>query len=280
MNSPMNAIFNLNSFSKCVAVALGIAGATTAFATPTIYLEVGSAYGSNQKNPYQNGDAGEFTALSSTLGVPSGYAAGATFTIPAGGYDAGVTGFETFCIEDNTYFWVNTTYDYAVTSNVWIPAGGAVAGNNGVPFTTTPLSAGSAWLYEQFATEDLAGYNYSNTADRLADAGLLQQAIWEIQGSPAEGSSPPAVDYSNPYVELVLAHFTTLANARLAAGNTYGVSVLDLYSTDSNGNINGVYQDQLVYQGVPDNGSTIALLGVALLGLVAVGRRFGKPARA
>jgi hypothetical protein len=272
-------------FSNCLSrlrlPLLGLVVVAPAFATDTVYLEVGHAYGGNQQNPYQASDGGEFTALTNT-GIPAGYSSLATLTIPNGGYDAGVTGFETFCIEDQTYFYVGTTYDYQVSSDIWIPAGGAVEGNNGTPYTTTPLSAGAAWLYEQFATgllgtaADASLYNYTNTAARLADAGALQTALWELQGNPADPTDVVNLSTSNnAFVNLAISALGSVANTQVAAGDTYGVQVMDLYSTDSNGNINGVYQDQLIYTGphVPETSATIALLGLGLLGLAAAGRR-------
>src|SRR5580658_8072661 len=84
---------------------------TVAFGQQTVYLGVGPGYGGT--NPYQDNDGGEFTALLDTNGVPNpvpaGYSSLATLAVN------GVTGFETFCLEDAVDFWVGTTYDYEVT---------------------------------------------------------------------------------------------------------------------------------------------------------------------
>ncbi len=132
------------------------------------------------------------------------------------------------------------------------------------------MSVGVAWLYQQFATGALSGYNYANPADRLVNAGQLQAAIWELQG-PSADPDQTSVDLTNPFVSLAVAHFGgAVGNATAAeAANEFSVSVLDLYSTDGDGQINGVYQDQLIYTNnpVPDAASSAALLALALLAI-------------
>jgi hypothetical protein len=250
-----------------VALAALLVTNTVALGQQTAYLGVGPAYGGT--NPYQDNDGGEFTALLDTNGVPNpvpaGYSSLATLAVN------GVTGFETFCLEDAVDFWVGTTYDYEVTPDIQVPIGAQNgAGYSG--YTDEALSQGTAWLYEQFATGDLAGYNYTNATARLADAGVLQETIWFLQGE-----APPPTN--TVYLADMETEFSTLPDALQAeTPNEFGVNVIDLYSTGANGAINGVYQDQLIFTGVPDGATTIGLLGIALLVLAFLKRRSPTPA--
>ncbi|HZZ18778.1 MAG TPA: hypothetical protein VFE25_05390 [Opitutaceae bacterium] len=260
------------------ATTLAIAAASTALANGTVFLEVGPQYG--EANPYQYGDGGEFTALTTGLNntvglktglpagsqVPDGYASVATYKVGS------VVGFETFCIEDQVDFNVGGTYNYSIG-----------LGLQQSTATVKSLSSGAAWLYEEFATGQLAGYDYNtgndttDAAKRLADAGLLQATLWALQGEPGDPNIPyntnPATNFA---LADILAHFGSFANAQTIAdptnGNdpTYGVVLLEL--TDGNGN---AAQDQLVYWGapVPDAATTALLVGGALIGMALFARR-------
>ena len=263
---------------KILLAATVLLGATSsALADGTIYLEVGKNYG--QSNPYQYGDGGEFTALTTGLNntvglktglpvgsqVPDGYASVATLQVGS------VVGFETFCIEDQVDFSVGGTYNYGIGLSLQQSTA-----------SIKSLTAGAAWLYEEFATGQLAGYDYNtgndptDAAKRLADAGLLQATLWALQGEPGDSNVPynnnPATNFA---LADILSQFTTFSNAQNIADPTntndptYGVVVLELT------NSNGIAQDQLVYwgSGVPDNGTTALLIGGSLLGLALIKRR-------
>jgi hypothetical protein len=261
------------------AAAILMAAATAAHATGgTIYLEVGPNYG--QQNPYQFGDGGEFTAVTTGLTVPltpgtdapDGYAADATYKVSGiPGFSGSVTGFETFCVEDQVDFYVGNTYSYTL-GTPGIGAGAVIQQTGG------SLTAGAAWLYEQFSIGKLQNFDYNLGNDptdataRLDDAGLLQATLWALQGEPAD-SNVPLDPSTNPFLAEVTAHFGgSFAAAQVTANSSYGVSVLEL--TNSAGQI---AQDQLIYWGppanVPDNGATALLIGVSMIGLVAVSRR-------
>ena len=238
-----------------MAAGAVFAAAASAYANGTIFLEVGPQYGGT--NPYQYADGGEFTALTTGLPskVPAGYSSLATFAVK------GVTGFETFCIEDQVDFYVGHTYNYSLGMSIQQSTA-----------SVKQLSAGVAWLYEDFATGAAAGafgYNYTNAATRKTDAGQLQALIWALQGEPNDPNNP-FNSATNIFYSSIISHFGTFAKAQVAASSSYGVQVLEL--TDSNG---GIAQDQLIYTGgsVPDNGTTAVLIGVSLLGLVLISRR-------
>jgi len=278
-----------------------VAASSAALANGTVYLEVGSGW--SQANPYQYGNGGEFTATvtgfeaaavaagaagpatanspiplyPSTPGgynVPAGYSSAATFSYNGG--SGTVEGFETFCIEDQVDFSPGTTYNYTIGNTITQSSAGI-----------TTLTAGAAWLYEQFSLGTLAGFNYTDQAQRIVDAGILQSTLWALQGEPGDGSVPyistPGLATSTTYGlndNFALQdldnniQFGSLAGAQgtVDTFNQYGVSVLQLW--DSNG---GAAQDQLVYWGtppsVPDNSTTALLIGVSLVGLALFSRR-------
>ena len=220
----------------------------------------------NSNISYSNG--GEFVVTSATLSNSS-YAAGAK---------SGST-FDTFCVDYSEEFYPGATYDYTL-------------GNNILGLSRSdPLNVGTAWLYQQFATGALGGYNYAS-ANNLANAGYLQQAIWFFQedalfesGVAGAGAGTDKYNSSNTYENLVLNHFeggTTsaditalLGTANVAGG--YGVQVIVTGTGyDTHGNITGFAQPQLYYH-VPENGTTVALLGFAFVALVGVRRWIRKP---
>lgn len=172
--------------------------------------------------------------------------------------------FATFCLERNELITLGGTYDYFMN-----PAGsvnGGVGGGN-----PDPISQGTAFLYRQFALGTLAGYDYLG-ANRVTDAGYLQDAFWFLENEFENDSIPLNRAPANPFLAAVAAQYGTLENARL--DNTlYPVYALNLSTLDANGNRIAV-QDVLVYAPtVPDGGTTSILLGASLLGLMAIRRR-------
>ncbi len=102
----------------------------------------------------------------------------------------------------------------------------------------------------------LADYAWSGSA-RLDSAYALQQTLWWLQGF---GIQP-----TNPFSQAVLAHFGTYEIARGGSATEWGVYAVDLYTRDADA------QDMLVF--VPDGGTTLMLLGGALMGIGALRRK-------
>ena len=201
----------------------------------------------NTYGPYQSGSGGEFTLLASgpTLtGLVSLYLSGTTSDILQSGT------FQSICLEQQEYIALNTIYNVSLSDRaVW---GGVGPGGD-------PISQGTAYLYYQFATGTLPGYDYS-LPGRLASAAALQNAIWYL-----EGEIGPV---SNPFVTLVTTQFGSFANAQLDNNNAYPVAVLNLTSVGTGTRA----QDQLILTPVPEP-LTLLLLGLGLVGVAGIRRK-------
>jgi hypothetical protein len=162
--------------------------------------------------------------------------------------------FQTFCLEHNEG---SANPAFFVVGSGTVMEGDVVA---------DPISQGTAWLYAQFARGVLADYF---TASRLANAVLLQNAIWALE-NPAFGTP-----VGNPYYDAALLNGGTTPAPVGFAG------VYTLINFDSaahrdafvqGGPAVGSRQDYLYF--VPDGGATLMLLGGALMGLGALRRKF------
>jgi len=118
----------------------------------------------------------------------------------------------------------------------------------------------------------LTGYDYNtaNTASdkalRKTDAGLLQAAIWWLQGNQTynDGSYQIPSTSNNPFYALAISTLGSI-NATNANNGQYGVDVLQMWDGTSPA------QNQLVL--VPDGGMTAGLLGMGLVGMFLVQSR-------
>lgn len=234
MNTTSRVLLCITVLFGCLAVLSPTASANS------LILDLG---------PYQSGVGGEFNAYSSTLNpIAMGYS---PLTMANVGHGMG---FETFCLEYTEEFVPGGTYNYSISQ-------AAIEGGNG-PGGSDPISLGTAWLYLNFAEGLLTGYDFTNaTNHRTSDAGLLQNAIWWL-----EGEHNLTYDAGNKFELAVVTQFGGQANAMANNNGFYGVGVLNLYYPDGT-----LSQDQLVI--VPDSGTTAVLLGVGLLGLFLFHRK-------
>jgi hypothetical protein len=185
---------------------------------------------------------GEFTAVTTPQSFLNNYVAS---TIVNGG-------FETFCVESAVFFDPGVSYSYILSNT---------------DSQGRQLTEGAAFLYYQFAKGTLAGYVYNNTAQRKTDAGLLQAAIWWLQGNQTynDGNYTIPTTFNNSFYALAI-NTLGLANATSANNGIYGVEVLQLWDTKGKD-----HQNQLVC--VPDGGMTAGLLGMGLVGMFLVQSR-------
>lgn len=202
---------------------------------------------------YSYSVGGEFTAVTSANFLGNGYVSSTEVN----------SGFQTFCIETGVDFSPGTQYYYSLGQTAQpLSSGGSGSGLN--------LTAGAAYLYYEFATGQLVGYDYINPSARLADAGLLQAAIWYLQGGQTYGGYVNPSISDDPFYDLAIAN----ANSSYLSY----VDVLEMW-VDSGDTV--AAQNQLVLTGtgptpspsVPDGGMTIVLLGGALVGLQTLRRK-------
>jgi hypothetical protein len=198
---------------------------------------------------------GEFNAVTTPASYLGNYSPLTSFNIGNG------VGFETFCVQVSLNFNVNQAYNYTLSQGIQLGS------------TAQPLTLGTAYLYYLFATASpTLGYDFVDPATRLADAGLLEAAIWDLEGGQSWSEDPfdPA---TNPYYNLALNNLGGLSGATAASDGAYGVQIMNL--VDDNG---ALAQPQLVLTSgsVPDGGSMVALLGMGVGGLALFGRRCRK----
>lgn len=173
--------------------------------------------------------------------------------IPVGGQ------FLTFCIEKEEFLTVGDTYWADVNT-------AAIAG--GDPGGSDDLDPETAFLFDQFATGVLAGYDYADEdVGRTESAKQLQMAIWNLEGEVSDAelaqtqwsqaetwrdNARSAVTSSQPYLDPL---WTGLGSVR----------VLNLWENWTQaGGFSGNKQDLLV---IPAPGAIV----LGLMGLGAVG---------
>jgi len=260
----MNFMRQLNNF-KCSLSRVGSWTLRAAITTvATLVFASATTSSANQITtapnfgPWQEGSGGEYTVtpdapLAAQLGSYS------PFTMNQGGF---LGSFQTFCVERNEFISPNTTYD--------------VTFNNVTVFTGDALSAGAAYLYQQFATGQL-NYNYANspiyagypgssrTAGVFYSAYYLQDALWYLM-NPVLYSGQA----SNPYVLQADAALGGTAATFAPDNGAHHVSILNLWAPGQPHDPQHTFQDVLVYTGVPEP-SVLALFSIA--GLIALRRK-------
>src|ERR1017187_2059038 len=194
-----------------------------AMAAPNLFAYTGLDGVINFGPPtYQNGDGGEFNAIASGLGS-----------------------FTTFCLEaqEDIHYPPSGPYTYTINTGAVLGGGGANAidPHTGLPMDN--ISIGTAWPFSQFSAATLTLDNGTGTyfdANRLANAGELQNAIWFLEDEVG--------GQNNGYVALAeTALSSNLAGIQVDSNGAYGVVALNLFG---GGEPNTLAQDVL-YAPVP-----------------------------
>lgn len=212
----------------------------------------------NRYNGYFGAVAGEYEGGEFTIsGATSADTSSPLFQQIISHYDSSTIvngGFESFCLSINTELLPN-------------PQGATV--------TPSGVAEGVAWLYSQFVNQTLAGYDYTpggaaaaggTGTGRANSAFKLQNAIWALEGE--SGYDAGAAAY---YVGLATTHFGSLTAAEAAANGDFGVDKM-LLTYPSGGQ---TYSQPMLAM-VPDGGTTIILLGMALSGIGFFAQKFRK----
>jgi len=256
----------------CFIFLLCVFFAGPAFADPTVGngpgYDGGQVYWGRIGSYYQ-GQGGEFTIYSDggrgLLLSNSAYTAGTT-----GGLGGHSESFQTFCVEAGEYVAepMNAWVSESSTVEPYVYGSGSHAWSGGVPGTGDDLDPQTAWLYTQFATGNLTGYNYGSggydSLSRAQTASALQRLIWSIEDEDGglgvgEGTSFMGVTLSSTQADLI-----GLWNSEWASADWSGIGnvrVLQMKTLDGS-----LAQDQLYLVPVP----AAVLLGVLGMGVAGL----------
>lgn len=239
-----NISTHITTLGRVALAAAAVAIAAPVYAGP---IDDSGSFQQTRQGGYYSGQGGEFTVYNfgSSLNL-TGYSSAAS---NIGTLDPS---FQTFCLESS---------EYADSPSYFKVNSAAVGGGNEASGGKDPISVGTAWLYTQFATGTLTGYF---TGTRSTQAGLLQQAIWWLEGEDGNNDL-----LSNVYYAAAVNHFGSKGAAQADAEVGYlGVYVLNNYSDAAH-----TQKAQDFLYRVPDGGATLMLLGGALVGLGAIRRK-------
>jgi len=180
-------------------------------------------------------DGGEFTIIPADTSLLANYNSLALVQDPN---LSNQVGLESFCLELNVGYPTNLPVG-PINSQV-LPG---ILNNPGEQITL-----GTAWLYSQFASGTLTGYNYLGAAAafgpvgwtslRGQDAAALQAAIWYLEGQYPNDLGQAFADAggsSNKFLDLLTTDtadgglgLTSLADAEAIDPGGYGVNVLNI----------------------------------------------------
>jgi hypothetical protein len=165
-------------------------------------------------------------------------------------------GFQTFCLEYCEQIHTGQQYNVQISNR---------ALNGGVGPEGDPISKGTAWLYQQFATGDLNDYEYTFGSDRAQDAGQLQFAFWYLEDEHLPlwwGETSWRYPSTNKYLLMVSDQFDGGSGLTNAMSDYLGSDVAVMNLTGCDGK---QAQDQLIL--IPAPGAILlGAIGTAIIG--------------
>ncbi|MFC1738385.1 hypothetical protein ACFL1G_04955 [Planctomycetota bacterium] len=169
--------------------------------------------------------------------------------------DPSIAGFESFCIEKNEHIAFNRTY-YVQISNAAV-LGGVSGQDNllGNPVPSDSLDVKTAYLYEQFITGNLTGYDYTPGPGRIDSANALQSVIWYIEDEESRTWTPGDSSLMDDFYQAAL-------------NNASGIGSVRILNVYRNAEMSENAQDQLIMiPTTPVPGAVVlAGLGIGLVG--------------
>jgi hypothetical protein len=181
---------------------------------------------------------------------------GATSVSMTGGAAINGNLFETFCLETTESISTGTTLNWSTLDTAATNGGyGGAVGNR------DDLDARTAYLYHQFVTGSLSGYNYAQGGGRVSSATSLQLAIWQIEGEIQPGALTTAYNGNAQAQAWVAA-----ATAAVAGGSWSGLgNVRVINPVAANGDSQQSMLIETVTTVTPVPLPPAALLGVGLM---------------
>lgn len=162
--------------------------------------------------------------------------------------------YPSFCMEQSELVTIGGVYDVAIATEALL--GG---GNNGPtgPQGGDALDPMTAYLYQEFRSGTLGGYDYDPLGGRGASAGALQDVIWyledEIGKTWTDGDNSLQDQF---YTAALNSGWTTIGHVR----------VLNLYTQGHLGDPEYRAQDQLVLVAPAPGAMLLGGLGLGLVG--------------
>lgn len=172
--------------------------------------------------------------------------------------------YDSFCLELNENFALNTPYYFTIDTFAW---NGGRGGQTPSEPTQDDLDPMTAYLYYQFRTGQLAGFDKNDPADTFA----LQAVIWFIEdehniGAVSEMNAAELAFYTDAFNAVTGGAWIGLGPVRVL--NPYTIPGFTIDQIDVI-----PIQSQLTL--VPEP-MTLLLLGLGLFGLGIAGRKLGK----